>query len=69
MTVYLRQRHTFLDSPPPDVSTDAHLQAKQSQTDLLDDGEQPTRTAEEFWTELPPDPRDTRQVRHLRLVP
>lgn len=31
-------------------------------TDRLDDGEQPSLTAEELCTELPPDPRSQEQV-------
>jgi hypothetical protein len=38
-------------------------------TDRLPADETPTRTNDEFWTELPSDPREPGQGRHLRLVP
>jgi hypothetical protein len=38
-------------------------------TDRLAADETPTHTTDEFWTELPPDPRRPGQGRHLLLVP
>lgn len=37
-------------------------------TDLLTQEEQPTKTDEQMWTQLPPDPRDPGQSRHLTVV-
>ena len=37
-------------------------------TDLLDPQEQPRRTDEQFWAHLPPDPRVSTPLRHLRAV-
>lgn len=38
-------------------------------TDRLAVHERPSPTAEELWTELPPDPRNPGASRHLRVVP
>jgi hypothetical protein len=37
-------------------------------TDLLPTEEQPVMTDEQMWTELPPDPRNPGQPRHLTIV-
>jgi hypothetical protein len=37
-------------------------------TDLLPAGERPAKTHEEIWTQLPPDPRNPGQGRHLSVV-
>ena len=37
-------------------------------TDRLTDDERPVRTGEDFWVELPPDPRNSPRGSHLRVV-
>jgi hypothetical protein len=37
-------------------------------TDLLTDAEQPILTGTEMWVQLPPDPRNRRQRRALRVI-